>query len=89
MALLGAPGALADEPCLPENGCIPGEVEPPIPPDEAGNPQPVTVDWHPIPDVPPAVTFDLGLPAPKHSTCKQKRKHAAASKKCKLRKKRH
>ena len=86
-AFSAAPGAAADDPCLPENGCVPGEVEPPVPPDQAGNPQPVTIDWVPIPDVPPSVGVPLGLPAPPHQTCKHKRKHAAASKKCK--KKRH
>jgi len=83
-ALIGAPSALADDPCLPENGCVPGVVEPPLDPDQAGNPQTMTIDWQ-IPDVPPSVTVDIGLPSPptpKHKTCKQKRKHAA-SKKCK------
>ena len=81
--------AAADDPCLPENGCIPGEVAPPVPPDQAGNPQGVTVDWTQIPDVPVSVTVSLGLPAPPpHKTCKKKRKHAAASKKCQSRKRR-
>jgi hypothetical protein len=87
-AFSAAPGAAADDPCLPENGCIPGEVAPPVPPDQAGNPQAVTIEATQIPDVPPAVMIDLGLPAPpKHKKCTHKRKHAAASKKCK--KKRH
>jgi hypothetical protein len=80
IALVAAPAAPADE-CLPENGCIPGEVAPPVPPDEAGDPQPVTISSTQIPDVPPAVTY----PAPPYSApkkCKKKHHRATARKKC-------
>jgi hypothetical protein len=87
-AFNAAPGAAADDPCPPEGCWVRGEVEPPISPDQAGDPHPVTIEATQIPDMPPAVTFDLGLPAPpKHTKCRHKRKHATASKKCK--KKRH
>jgi hypothetical protein len=82
-ALIGAPGAVADG-CVPEDGWVCGVTDPPVPPDQAGDPKPVTIDLQQIPDVPSSVTVPLGLPAPPHKTCKQKRKHAAASKnKCK------
>jgi hypothetical protein len=85
-ALFAVPGALADDGCVPENGCVPGEVEPPLPPDQAGNPQPVTIDWVPIPDVPPSVGVDLGLALPPHrKAChakKHKRDASAAKKSC-------
>jgi hypothetical protein len=84
-ALFAAPSASADDPCLPENGCVPGEVAPPLPPDQAGDPQTVTIDWVKIPDVPPYVEVPLGLPAPPKGKCAKHRAHSgsAAAKRCK------
>jgi hypothetical protein len=83
-ALVGAPGAVADD-CPQEDGWVCGVTAPPVPPDQAGNPQAVTIDWTTIPGVPPSVSVPLGLPAPPHKACKHKRKHAATAKKCKKR----
>jgi hypothetical protein len=86
-ALFAAPSASADDPCLPENGCVPGEVAPPLPPDEAGDPQTVTIDWVKIPDVPPYVVVPMpALPSPK--ACKAKHRHGSSPKREKCRKKR-
>ena len=64
-ALLGAPGALGDTSCPSPSpdGWVCGATEPPIPPDQAGNPLPITIEADQIPDVPPSVTVDLGLQA--------------------------
>jgi hypothetical protein len=87
-ALVGAPGAAADDPCLPENGCVPPVVAPPLPPDQFGDPGTESLGASQIPGLPPYVEVPLPITAPTHKTCKQKRKHAAAAKKCKSRKKR-
>jgi hypothetical protein len=82
-ALIVAPGAAADA-CVPEDGWVCGVTAPPVPPDQAGNPQPVTIEVVQNPDVPPSVGVDLGLPAPpKHATCKRRHKaHSASPKRC-------
>lgn len=83
-AVFGAPSALGDTDCA--DGWVCGVTEPPIPPDQAGNPTPVTTDWVPIPDVPPSVGIDLGLPQPPHRKACHARKHkhhASAAKTCK------
>jgi hypothetical protein len=78
VALFAAPGALADD------GWVIGQVEPPVPPDQAGNPHPITIEADQIPDVPPSVGVQLGLPAPpKHASCKRRHKaHSASPKRC-------
>jgi hypothetical protein len=87
--LVGAPSANADDPCLPENGCTPGQVEPPIDPGQAGDPIPVTVEWTPIPDVPSSVVVPTGLPDPSHrKACAKKRAHKASATKKKCARKR-
>jgi hypothetical protein len=84
-ALLVSPAAFAEDPCLPENGCVPPVVAPPVPIGQAGDPRPVTIDWVPIPDVPPYVQVPLGLPAPPKGKCAKHKAHnrAAAAKRCK------
>jgi hypothetical protein len=86
-ALLGAPGALAEDDCVPENGCGPPVVAPPVPPDQAGDPQAVTIGATKIPDVPPYVTIPMPpYAAPK--ACKAKHRHSASHpKKCKKKRK--
>jgi hypothetical protein len=91
LASLGSAGALlaptagADDPCLPENGCVPPVVAPPVPPDEAGDPQAVTISATRIPDVPPAVIVPMPLRSPPTAkACKAKhRARASAQKRCK------
>jgi hypothetical protein len=86
-ALIGAPSALADDPCLPENGCVPPVVAPPVPPDQFGDPQPITIGAIRIPDVPPYV--DIPMPpytgtATGHKGCKHNHaRNASATKRCK------
>jgi hypothetical protein len=70
-ALLGAPGALADTSC--PDGWVCGVVEPPVPPDQAGDPQPVTIGATQIPDVPPYVDIPFpGYQSPGPTACKAK-----------------
>jgi hypothetical protein len=85
-ALIGAPGAVADG-CVPEDGWVCGVTAPPVPPDQAGNPQPVTIDWQQIPDAPPYVTVPMPVyAAPK--ACKAKHRHNTPhAKKCKKKRK--
>jgi hypothetical protein len=88
-ALMVSPTAFAEDPCLPENGCVPGVVGLPVPIDQAGDPQPVTIEWVPMADAPPYIEVPLGLPAPPKGKCAKHKAHsrASAAKRCK--RKRH
>jgi hypothetical protein len=85
---VGVPSASGDD--CPE-GWVCGVTAPPVPPDQAGNPQPVTIEADQNPDVPPSVGVDLGLPQPPHrKACHAKKhKHDASAAKKGCRKKRH
>ena len=81
-ALAAAPAAGAED-----DGWVHGEVAPPIPPDQAGDPQPSTGDWSQIPDVPPEIRVPLQIPPPPSCSPKQKHKASAAKKGCKKKRK--
>jgi hypothetical protein len=84
-----APAAGADDTCLPENGCVPGVVAPPIPPDEAGDPQAVTIGATQIPDLPPYVNVPMPpYSGPPAKACKAKHHRSTSARKgCKRKRK--
>ena len=86
LAFAAPPGAGADDPCLPEQGCVPPVVAPPLSPDEAGDPQAVTIEATQIAPVAPYVIVPMP-PYSRPKACRGKHKAKAASppKKCKKR----
>jgi hypothetical protein len=83
LGVFAVPSAGADE-C--PDGWVCGVTAPPVPPDQAGDPQSVTIEAIQIPDVPPYVV----VPMPVYSgpkACTPKHHQRAAHKKCKTKRK--
>jgi hypothetical protein len=74
---MAAPGSASAD-----DGYVPPIVYPPVPPEEAGNPVPVTIDATKIPDVAPIV---IHTPAPRTKKCPPAKGDKKQRKKCKKR----